>query len=360
MNEQISLYFSQGNSNKEYHVQLTAQGNNFVVNFQYGRRGSALKAGTKTATPIAYAAAKEIYDELVKEKMCKGYSTGESGAAYQGGTLEAQFTGILPQLLNTIDEATLEKLLNDDRYGMQEKYDGHRRLIACQEQVVGINKKGLQVAIPVSLADALSTLPAQSVADGEQIGEKLVIFDLLQLGDEDLRHLEYLDRYTKLAEVIANMQGVQLAPLYLTQADKRAAFDRIKACRGEGVVFKLLDAPYQAGRPSSGGSQLKYKFTESATLEVAAQTKGKRSVAVVGYTPGNQAVKLGNVTIPANYEIPPVGAIVEVEYLYAYEGGSLYQPVYRGLREDQDLADCTVAQLKFKPNSAELDDDGEG
>ena len=43
-------------------------------------------------------------------------------------------------------------------------------------------------------------------------------------------------------------------------------------------------------------------------------------------------------------------AVVEVRYLYAFrESGSIYQPVYRGERSDIPADDCTVDQLKYKP-----------
>jgi bifunctional non-homologous end joining protein LigD len=62
---------------------------------------------------------------------------------------------------------------------------------------------------------------------------------------------------------------------------------------------------------------------------------------------------VGNVTIPANHSIPAKGAIVEVRYLYAYPGGSLFQPVYLGKRDDVDMRACTVSQLKFKAGEPE-------
>jgi bifunctional non-homologous end joining protein LigD len=40
--------------------------------------------------------------------------------------------------------------------------------------------------------------------------------------------------------------------------------------------------------------------------------------------------------------------VVEIKYLYAYKGGSLYQPIYQGKRDDIEPAYCTTEQLKFK------------
>ena len=59
-------------------------------------------------------------------------------------------------------------------------------------------------------------------------------------------------------------------------------------------------------------------------------------------------VEVGNVTIPANKDIPKEGQIVEVRYLYAYRGGSLFQPTYLGPRTDVLKDECTFSQLKYK------------
>lgn len=90
------------------------------------------------------------------------------------------------------------------------------------------------------------------------------------------------------------------------------------------------------------------KFIESATCRVAGGNGTKRSVALELKGEDDAWVPVGNVTIPANAEIPAAGDLVEVEYLYAYEGGSLFQPVFRGKRHDLDEDACRVAQLKFK------------
>lgn len=118
------------------------------------------------------------------------------------------------------------------------------------------------------------------------------------------------------------------------------------------MVFKLRHAAYLPGRPASGGSQLKFKFVQTATCHVYGLNNNKRRVQIVVYSDGTP-VMIGNVTIPANHDIPSVGAIVEVRYLYAFTGGYSYQPTYLGIRSDHDVDD--IGTLKFKP--AETDDD---
>ncbi|WP_167365759.1 hypothetical protein [Pseudomonas saponiphila] len=41
-------------------------------------------------------------------------------------------------------------------------------------------------------------------------------------------------------------------------------------------------------------------------------------------------VSVGNCTVPANKSTPAIGSLVEIRYLYAHKGGSLFQPVFQG------------------------------
>jgi bifunctional non-homologous end joining protein LigD len=130
-------------------------------------------------------------------------------------------------------------------------------------------------------------------------------------------------------------------------ADKRAMFETFKQTGSEGVVFKDIDAAYTPGRPNSGGTQLKFKFVESASFIVTARN-AKRSV-TLGLFDGNELVGAGNVTIPPNHAVPAVGEVIDARYLYCHrESGSIYQPVYLGKRCDIPASECTTGQLKYK------------
>lgn len=72
--KQVVLFYREGSSDKVYEVDLCEVGaGRYVVNFRYGRRGSVLKEGTKTAAPVALAAAEREFDDLVESKRKKGY-----------------------------------------------------------------------------------------------------------------------------------------------------------------------------------------------------------------------------------------------------------------------------------------------
>jgi bifunctional non-homologous end joining protein LigD len=347
-----SLYYREGSSDKEYHVRLEPQGDGFVVNFTYGRRGSTLTTGTKTSAPVYYDAALMIFDKLVKEKKAKGYTEGENGTPYQHSSKEV--SGLMPQLLNSIDEAEAARLTSNPGWAMQEKKDGRRMLLRKTGNTIeGINKKGLVVAVPEPIVVAARALKGDFILDGEAIGDRLHAFDLLSRNGDDLRGQSYRHRYYgALLTLLGGVRSsISVVDCWTDSLDKASWLRLLKEQKAEGVVFKLWNAPYTPGRPNSGGSQLKYKFV--ATLSaVVAKLNQQRSVALrllnhEGWQP------VGNVTIPPNHPVPNVGSVVEIRYLYAYPDGSLYQPVYLGQRSDVAVEECVVSQLKFKRDEDE-------
>lgn len=64
--DRITLYYSAGSSDKTYKVGIEPSGTVFIVTCAYGRRGSTLQTGFKTATPVDYATAKKLFDKLVR------------------------------------------------------------------------------------------------------------------------------------------------------------------------------------------------------------------------------------------------------------------------------------------------------
>lgn len=346
--ERVTLYYREGSSDKVYQAAIEPAGERFVVNFAYGRRGTTLNAGTKTNVPVEYKAAQRIFDKLVKEKKSKGYTEGEDGTPYQHSAQEV--SGILPQLLNPIDEKEVNRLMRDTTYCAQEKFDGRRVLVKKEgEAVTGINRKGIVIGLAENVVNAALVLPGDYVLDGECVGEKLFVFDLLEWRSEDLRPHPYNRRLAELLNLTAKVmqRNIVYAVTAFSPAQKALLMKGLKRDNKEGIVFKRLDAPYTPGRPNSGGDQLKHKFC--ATLSaVVAKVNDKRSVEVrllnhEGWQPA------GNVTIPANAEIPSIGQVVEIRYLYAFrESGALFQPVYLGVRSDVAQTECTTKQLKFK------------
>ena len=340
---EVSLYFQQGSSDKEYHIQLKQQGEGYVVNFQYGRKGKALKAGTKTATPVSLPEAEKIYNKLLSSKVSKGYVVDASvQEEFSGNPVAPKTVHKLPQLLNMV--FTTNEFINDDSYLAQEKMDGERRLVIINpEGSMGLNKKGQEVPLPNKIINSINN---DCVIDGEIIGNTLYAFDILSLDGVDLEGDPCVERISTL-NTLKFGDGVKVVKTAYNTEEKQELFNKLEREHREGIVFKKKDAPYTHGRPNSGGNQLKYKFYKTATFIVANITPGKRSVGLELLDNGNK-VFMGKVTIPPNQDIPKVGDFVEVRYLYAYKGGAIFQPTYLSKREDSDLTDATLSQIIYK------------
>ena len=364
--EKISLYYSEGSSDKEYHAEIVEIASGNVVNFRYGRRGSAMAAGTKTSAPVNFAQAKKIFDRLVKEKTAKGYTPDLSGASYQGTNNAGIKSDFVPQLLNPISEPESMELITNSHWAAQQKMDGERRAAHAEGGTVfGANRKGLIVPMLQSIVDELQAIAIASGAirvDGEIIGEILHVFDMHIHEGKSICTRPWIDRMSLANAVLVSCKHIKAVSVAVTTTDKRRLWNQVKAAHGEGVVFKRLDSLVSSGRPNSSGDWLKFKFTESASCFVMEINSGKRSVKIGLLDDSltkDQVIAVGNVTIPPNHAVPTAGEIVEVNYLYAYKGGSLYQPVYLGKRSDLDISACAMNQLKYKPEDCLEDEESE-
>ena len=356
--QNITLYYREGSTDKVYQASLEQSGDLWVCNFAYGRRGSTMSTGTKTPKPVEYALAKKAYDKVVTEKKAKGYTEGETGALYAGTSKEERKTGIVPQLLNNVDEDQLDKLFGDDNFWMQEKKDGKRIELSKEgQEVTGINRLGLSCGIPQSIVSEAQMMGSDFLIDGEAVGEILYCFDIRSLGGRSLEDRPYSERYEQLLAVLGSPDKphythLMAVPTYQRTGQKKARFEILQFNKAEGVVFKDKNAPYKPGRPNSGGPQLKFKFVQTASFIVSKHHGTKRSVHLL-LLDGDNEVDVGKVTIPPNYDMPEPGDIVEVRYLYAYKGGAVYQPVYQGKRDDLERSACVLTQLKFKAEGEE-------
>ena len=349
----ISLHYREGASDKVYQAAIEPKGDGYVVSFAYGRRGNTLNTGVKTDVPLPLETAIKVYDKLVASKVAKGYQPdGETAAPYQQSGDVGRDTGIRCQLLNPVEKHEVSRLLIGRTHCLQEKHDGRRLMVRkCGDEITGINRRGLVVAIPDAIREAVEHIPFDVLIDGEAVGDTLHAFDLLEVKGNDFRHRRYIDRFAGLIMAIPpNLPALRWVSTSVDPNDKIKIYEELRSTNREGVVFKEVDAPYSSGRPNSGGPQLKFKFVESASFVVTG-INAKRSV-TLGLYDGDKLVPAGNVTIPPNHQVPEVGEVCETRYLHAFrESGSIYQPVYLGRRTDIPASECVVEQLKYKNES---------
>ncbi|MBB5030526.1 WGR domain-containing protein [Prosthecobacter vanneervenii] len=347
--DSTTLYFRQGPSDKVYQASIQPKDQGFMVHFAYGRRGTTLTTGCKTQVPVEYQVAKAIYDKLIREKTAKGYAPGPDTAKPKPPDAPSQHSGIHCQLLNSITDQQLDQFLFSDEYWMQEKLDGRRLLLRKDgDEITGINRLGFPTAVPETIRRDAAKYPRNFLLDGEAVGDTFHAFDLLTIGSEDMRNKCFSVRYLRMRDMLNAFYHQHIREVKCLSTPGMAGwFHQFKREGKEGVVFKHKDAPYTPGRPNSGGSQLKYKFYETASF-IVTKVNDQRSVALSLFESGTLH-PAGNVTIPPNHDIPEVGAVVDCRYLYAFkESGSIYQPVFLGPRGDIRAEECTISQLKYK------------
>lgn len=370
--DRTDLWYQAGSSDKVYQAEILQKGSGYVVNFAYGRRGSNLKSGTKTASPVSLSKAQEVYDKLIAEKTGKGYQVTKKVAQSRvaphlsNSVKPIQVISPLPSqpvvqcnLLNHVDdESDVDRLLNKDNdWYCQPKLDGIRFLLEKKNKhILGYNRKGIQVAVPIEIVESIQAADAyyedgcpNFLIDGELVGNVHHAFDILEHDDKDVRGLAFQNRISLLEQLFSNdLENDHLKYVKTAQGkEKIKLYEQLQQCNREGIVFKYKYATYTPGRPNSGGHYLKRKFYSTASCEVSEVGNTKRSVSLRVYD-NNLQVFIGNCTIPVNHPMPNKGDIVEIKYLYAYKNGSLYQPIYLGVRSDIDKNDCSYKQIKFK------------
>ena len=108
-------------------------------------------------------------------------------------------------------------------------------------------------------ASRVNMLAAESPAS-------FVAWDLLALGDEDLRGVPQSERRTRLETVLAGVTPpIHLTPATTDRAMAADWFDRFEGAGLDGVVAKRLDAGYQPGKRA----MLKIKHQRTADCVVA-------------------------------------------------------------------------------------------
>ena len=348
--ESISLWCTEGGSDKVYDISIEDNGDDtYDVPFTYGRRGGPLNSGCK-CQEVSYATAKKSFDKVVKEKLAKGYKIVEGGAVSSSFTTasEKTDTGIYPMLLDVADESTHISLQSNKDFIAQEKHDGKRLMLRrVGGHVTAINRKGQEVNFPEVLAGPNGAMVASEdfIIDGELVGELLFVFDVIEYGGIDLRALTYEERYNFLSEFngASNLIIVKSAK---TQAEKIALENTLRGIRAEGIVYKNKKAVFSVGK--NHNQMWKYKFWHTATCIVKEANVGVDSVSLQLFDDAGVLIDVGNCTINKRVCLPKAGDLLEIRYLYAYRGGSLYQPTMIALRDDIDKEECLMSQLSYK------------
>ena len=359
MSEQSTTLFYKNEaerSDKVYSLQIEKQGPGYVVNAQWGRRGSTMQVGTKTQAPVPLADAEKIYNRILSNKIAEGYQPGTAGPAPIATSTPSGIRTPYPiealQEIATESEASI--YLKSRQYWMQVKVDGHY----CQIQKL---KDGTYRRFN-KLGGAVSAIPSEVIADmakfkaktfflcGELIGTSLIVFDLYELNGHILANDPYTHRFNELEGLIlAGSRFVTIVANWRTTREKFLGMKALCDNRCEGAVFKLAAARYRAG---DSRQHTKFKFVKSLSAVVVRKgDKGHNSATIGLYDENRCMVEVGHCSLNGKESVE-IGEVLEVRYLYGSADRRLVQARMKCVRADVPPKKCTMDQIIYKQGVA--------
>lgn len=256
-------------------------------------------------------------------------------------------------LAQSINPKDLIKYAADDRWYFQQKVDGVRALIVCEDAIRAYNRNGaaLTKEVPHQLLKVLAPLKGTGVVlDGEVVEYSFWVFDLPQLGNAVSLSTPYAERLDALEVVVNRLQCNELRLLGTarTHDEKLELAKDVLASGLEGIIVRDKTSPYVPGLRAP--TLLKAKFVKHVDAVVmAVNLDGKQNMRLGVFKDGT-LVSIGECTGlsgdgPTICEQELVGAVVEVRYLSVYHH-RLYQPNMPRIRTDKEPHECTMDQLK--------------
>jgi bifunctional non-homologous end joining protein LigD len=340
-------------------------------------------------------------------------SAAERGRALTARAIELGASGSLGRAKDLVPMRCAEgsARLDDPRCLYELKLDGVRLLAErYSEQVSLWNRSGRNsTAAYPEIVRALRALPVDhAILDGEvvafdqrgapsfqRLAERMhlqderellvaqirvpvvyVVFDVLAIGERDLRRVPLIDRKRLLAELLPGGGFLRLLDHAVGDGQRLIAF--CEAQNLEGIVVKRSDSPYVAG-PKRSSHWCKVKLHKTDDFVIVGYTEGRGNRGALGALEiasyagerlitrgrvgsgltGTDAEQLlarfaamGRKTCAAEGELLPAPEgrrfvepqlVVSVQHSGFTPDGRLRHPVYRGLRDDVAASECRSA-----------------
>jgi bifunctional non-homologous end joining protein LigD len=261
------------------------------------------------------------------------------------------------ELLEEISIDQAGRFVIDDIWGLQEKHNGHRRIVVKEGTTAWMtNRSGVRRSLPGPIAMVLRRIPFDFVLDGEMLDEKLgnvyKAFDLLSLNGLNILGLPYRERLALLTQHFTGVHSlIHVVETAFTKEEKMALIAKLDAECAEGCVFKKLDAKYSQGR-ANVHKKLKFVKTLSAIVGDRSLEKDGRikdGVDLLLYDEKGVLIRISGCSLIGRQKVAK-GDVVEVRFLYSTPERHIVQPVMIMKRDDVPPSECTVDQLRLNKN----------
>ena len=270
----VRLTFQQGNSNKEYNIEVAQVGSTdtYDVIFAHGGIGKSLRRGKKNDTPLTLEDAFAIAVKLERSKIKRGYVVSfkddrikeMAEAAKHVNSLKAPVPGLdqikvtrtaqdvdidepafvlsdldiisdfqrnqppaqeavfAPQLLNFVTPERAAQIIDEEwteTYFCQLKADGERRPVTCNSgNIEAYNKRGFVVDLNPDFVADISALAGDKgktlFIDCEDMGSQgLFIFDVLAYDGVDYSQAPFEERANCLKQIAIDADELGLTKL---------------------------------------------------------------------------------------------------------------------------------------------------
>jgi DNA ligase-1 len=198
---------------------------------------------------------------------------GEEGLRAVGFEL---FRPIQPMLASTA-ETVGDAVAGFDRASVEWKLDGIRIQIHRRGQEVRVftrNLNDITDSVPETVEAALGLPVEQAVLDGEALGGRTFLFDLLHVDGEDLLDVPLEERSARLEKIAPELKVP--AALTCDPEEGQRVLDEALSAGHEGVVVKDAASLYAAGRRGKAWRKVKPVRTYDLVVLGAEWGHGRR------------------------------------------------------------------------------------